>query len=736
MDASYITSKTYGEGDAGNIQISAGSLDLTNFATINSSSSWSTGRGGNITISTPGTMSMDDSYVTSETFGDGNAGNILINAADLNLSNDSWITSAGGDPGFIGRGGNIAIGVTETMSMDASMITSKAYGEGDAGNIQISAGSLRLTNLAKISSSGSRSTGGGGNITISTPGTMSMDASTITSEALGDGAAGDMSITVAALDLSGGAAILASTAGAGRGGSISVNSAQSVSVTGESKIDTSTSGGGSGGNVSVASPLVSLAEFGSVRSATNGSGNAGSVTIDAGELRLTSGGFVSAVTSGAGAGGNIAINADRIEISGGQALPAGEYDAQRDATDYGFYSGIYVNAQGPQTGNGGLVLIKTGDLIITDAGVISGITTGAANAGNIHIEADRVRLESGGLIATSTSGSGNAGNITMNVAESMVIDGRYDAQKYAGFTPRESPNSGAVSTATLNLNPNANILGNGGTITLTVPSLSIANYGEISTAADLQGSGGSVVINANDILMSDHAQISAKSDGSGNAGDIRVFARDSMQLTNGSTISTEASMADGGNIDIRAGFMLHLTDSRITTSVGTGLGDGGNITIDPVLVILDNGRIVANAFGGRGGNISITTEQLIADPHSVVDASSALGIDGNVEISSPNTDVGANLGVLPATLFDASALMRDSCAVSAGAAAANSFVGVGRGGLPLDPVSTAYSTYAAPETSRTAAGNLAHARAKAGGTSVVYLASALQELALASPCRL
>ena len=143
----------------------------------------------------------------------------------------------------------------------------------------------------------------------------------------------------------------------------------------------------SGGNVSVASPLVSLAEFGSIRSATNGSGNAGSVTIDAGELRLTSGGFVSAVTSGAGAGGNIAINADRIEISGGQALPAGEYDAQRDATDYGFYSGIYVNAQGPQTGNGGLVLIKTGDLIITDAGVVSGITTGAANAGNIHIEA-------------------------------------------------------------------------------------------------------------------------------------------------------------------------------------------------------------------------------------------------------------------------------------------------------------------------------------------------------------
>ena len=50
---------------------------------------------------------------------------------------------------------------------------------------------------------------------------------------------------------------------------------------------------------------------------------------------------------------------------------------------------------------------------------------------------------------------------------------------------------------------------------------------------------------------------------------------------------------------------------------------GGNITIDPEFVILQNSQIVANAFAGQGGNIQITAEAFLADPDSRVDASSS-----------------------------------------------------------------------------------------------------------------
>jgi hypothetical protein len=50
-------------------------------------------------------------------------------------------------------------------------------------------------------------------------------------------------------------------------------------------------------------------------------------------------------------------------------------------------------------------------------------------------------------------------------------------------------------------------------------------------------------------------------------------------------------------------------------------------------------------------------------------------------VTAPVVDVGAGLGVLPAGFFDASRLLRESCASRAGEFE-NSFVVVGRGAMP------------------------------------------------------
>ena len=149
---------------------------------------------------------------------------------------------------------------------------------------------------------------------------------------------------------------------------------------------------------------------------------------------------------------------------------------------------------------------------------------------------------------------------------------------------------------------------------------------------------------------------------------------------------------DGGNIQIAADDIVHLVDSRITTSVGTGLGDGGNITIDPVFVILQNSQIIASAVGGSGGNISIVSQFFLQDTASVVNASSQLGISGTVAISAPQVDLSSSLTVLPSAFFDASALLRESCAARAGRS--NSFVPAGRGGLAAQPERAGFSDYA------------------------------------------
>jgi large exoprotein involved in heme utilization and adhesion len=154
-----------------------------------------------------------------------------------------------------------------------------------------------------------------------------------------------------------------------------------------------------------------------------------------------------------------------------------------------------------------------------------------------------------------------------------------------------------------------------------------------------------------------------------------------------SSMTTEASQASGGQIEIRAPEMVRLTNSRISTSVAGSATDttGGDITIDPQFVILQNSQIVAQAFAGTGGNISITAGVFLADPSSVVDASSEKGISGTVNIESPVQNVGGRLTPLSQPFSSAAALLAQRCAARAADGKFSTFVVAGREGLPAEP---------------------------------------------------
>ena len=153
-------------------------------------------------------------------------------------------------------------------------------------------------------------------------------------------------------------------------------------------------------------------------------------------------------------------------------------------------------------------------------------------------------------------------------------------------------------------------------------------------------------------------------------------------------------VANGGSITLKVRDLVYLLSSEITTSVEGKTGNGGNITIDPQLVVLNHSTIKAEAVGGNGGNITINAGEFIPSADSVVSASSQLGISGTVVISGPRVDVNGALVVLSSELRSAAEVLRHSYAAQA-AQPQSSLVEAGRGSLPQDPDTTLPALYIA-----------------------------------------
>jgi hypothetical protein len=206
--------------------------------------------------------------------------------------------------------------------------------------------------------------------------------------------------------------------------------------------------------------------------------------------------------------------------------------------------------------------------------------------------------------------------------------------------------------------------------------VTVRNGAEISATTESTGQGGNVTITATDITLREGGGISAESTGldlkanpdAGRSGTIFITATDSFQLLNGGRVSVDTEQANAGDIRLNIGTLLHLSDhSSLTASVAGGAGNGGDITIGSVFVVLDEGSsIIANALEGQGGNILIRIlggGALFQSPDSRIEASSEFG----VWLGSPDADITAGLTELPASFFDAATLLTTPCAERSGA---------------------------------------------------------------------
>ena len=379
-------------------------------------------------------------------------------------------------------------------------------------------------------------------------------------------------------------------------------------------------------------------------------GTGGNLTVTAPRLRIAGGARVAASsltqTGFLGDGGNLTIRAsESLEVTG-----VGQFADGTTAP-----SQVSTVTTGP--GNGGNILIETGQLIAQDGGQVTSETFGAVNAGLVTVNAAIAELtgrsaddtEPSGLLTRAKQGAtGQAGDLTMTV-------GRLTVQGGARVTA-SSLGEGNAGNLTIDASDRIEVIG---AIALADGSPNTNNPAQISVLTTGSGEGGDILIETDQLIAQGGGQVTSETYGAGNAGLLTVNAA-IAELTGRSADDTKPSglltrvnqgaTGQAGDLTLTVGQLTVQGGARVTTS-SLGSGNAGNLTIhasDRVEVIgaiaLPDGspntnnpsQISALTTGeGKAGNLTVMTPRLTTSEGGQVVASTFSGGDaGELEVTA------------------------------------------------------------------------------------------------------
>jgi filamentous hemagglutinin family protein len=746
-------------GNANDITISAKSINLINKSSIDSSNLGGKGDAGNINIKTLGDISIsgatpqstqpvtndsNQSVISSVANGQGNAGEINIdtqNQGKLLLSNQALIFNSIGEK-TVGNGKDIKISSQAVDLRNGSNITSfNTGGKGDAGNITIDTiGDVSISrfstpqlnqlitqqaNTPSAISSNNAGQGNAGKITIDTHdrGKLSLVDRAAISSAIGEkavGNAGGIAISAREIDLSNGSLIFSDNLGGkGDAGNIDLKTSGDISISGFTPDSTSSITNNFGGS--------------SITSSTGGQGKAGKITIDTqnrGKLSLLNGAEISGkiTESAIGDSQGISISAREIDLRNGSKIDSNNLGGKGNAgnIDIKTSGNISISGSTPEStapitansnvsginsstrgqGNAGKITINTqnrGKLSLSNRAIVTSTINpqGVGNGGEIAISAREVDLRNQGFITSSNlRGKGDGGNIDLKTIGDIsisdsVISSTTGGQGNAGKITIDTQNRGKLSLfddAFIFGGLTSTAIGNSQDITISAREVDLRNKSLILSQSDGTGDAANVKIDTTGGLeITNGSAISSSNIGRGKTGDISLGS-DRITL-NGGTILAFSKGSTGGNIQLTTRDLLLL---RNLSAIGTNSdstdrnGNAGNITINSPLIIAlpGNNDIAADAFGGNGGKVNITSQGLFGIKYrpkgqdslftSDITSSSTFGQSGTVNISTPGTDPGKDSTQLPNVPTDASNQIAQTC----GASRENKFVVAGRGGIP------------------------------------------------------
>ena len=590
--------------DARNITLSGGNFGGSKLrAGIISEDNSPEAQAGDINLNATGAININDSsYLENnvDVNGIGNSGDINIQAGSLNLTNGSLLNvSIFGE----GNAGDININVREGVTFAGSgfAVSQLSSGAtGSAGNIKITANSLSISDGAELNTS-TFGNGDAGNITVDVQDGINLSGfiftdngtrtfSSLIRSVVGVGAtgnAGNINITGNSLTLSNRAQITTSTLSDGNAGNITLNIGDAINLERSSRISSNVGqqGIGNAGNIDV---------------------QAGSLTLKSGSQIGTAvirAGFDT--PGGIGNGGNININAtDFVDISG-VGLEQLELPDTPGASDNttgliptaGFSSGLISNTESGAMGDAGNITVTTGAFSVADGAIVNGLTSNEGRGGNIVINANTLEATGGGQILTTTNDRGDAGTIKINVSDQINISGsdpNFEARlaranEFGSILGGRNivGNQGAESG--IFANTAAGSTGNGGSITIgnatqPIQDVILSDEGSIAANSDGEGDGGNIEFFISDRLqLRGDSLISARSSTNSDGGNITINADDgfviafpSQKGSRGNDIIADAQGGTGGNITIKAQGVLGLEERRATNENGEILNNGTN----------------------------------------------------------------------------------------------------------------------------------------------------------------
>jgi filamentous hemagglutinin family protein len=158
---SALTASTRGMGDAGNLTVNARQVIIRDGAGLLSATS-SGGNGGNLTVNASDSVELSGvsairglpGGLSADTTGTGKAGSLRINTRRLSVRDGSTVSASTYGSG---DGGSLAVNAAESVNLSGtsaagipSGLYAQGFGAGNAGNLQITTGQLRVENGAKV----------------------------------------------------------------------------------------------------------------------------------------------------------------------------------------------------------------------------------------------------------------------------------------------------------------------------------------------------------------------------------------------------------------------------------------------------------------------------------------------------------------------------------------------------------------------------------------------------------
>jgi len=480
--------------DGGSIAINARNLNISG-GSILAAGIWKNlgsigSQPGDITLNATGTITIANSLVFNDVApgGVGNGGNININAGSLSITDDAQLSAS-----IYGRGnsGSIFLQVDDSVSLARnSAIFSKveAGGVGNGGNINITAGSLSLTDGAQLQTfvANWRTTdpvvpvggyGNAGDVNINVRDTITLvgrgrdSGASLTAIITGVGAravgnGGNIYIRARELSLTN-AQLGSDTRGQGDAGKVFIRVVDSIYLTTtdnvlegirRSRIGSAVApdAEGNAGDIDIQARSLFLNNGSVLDATTQGNGKAGDIRVSANTLTATNGGQILTTSRSPFPAGTISLNiTDSVTLFGSDP----NFAQRRTRSDPGTViildspaSGVFADT----SGGGGNINLYTGDLILRRGSSISTNATGSnIPGGNITIDTDN-------LVAVPKEDSDISANAENSFGGRVIIN----AQGIFGtqFRPQDTPLSDI--TASSDLGPQFN-----GLVELNTPGI-------------------------------------------------------------------------------------------------------------------------------------------------------------------------------------------------------------------------------------------------------------------------